>query len=315
MPAVSGCGGGLLDVKPFDLQVNGYAGTDFCSSSLTGEQLHDACRALADDGVDGILATLITDGIESLASKLAEIVRLREQDELARRVIAGFHVEGPFLNPSRGFIGAHEPLCVRPANVDDAQRLLDAGAGLVKLFTLAPEQDTGASVTKSLVQQGVAVSAGHCDPTLDQLKTAIDNGLSMVTHFGNGCPVELPRHDNVLQRYLSLREHLWFCFIPDGAHVDFTALKNYLDFVGVDRSIITTDAISAAKMGPGLHEISGISVEVDEAGVARRPGSPNLAGSTITMPGIRRNLSESLGLGEDEITSLVDLNPRAALSL
>ena len=86
------------------------------------------------------------------------------------------------------------------------------------------------------------------------------------------------------------------CFIPDGAHVDFTALKNYLDFVGVDRSIMTTDAISAAKMGPGLHEISGISVEVDEAGVARRPGSPNLAGSTITMPGIRRNLSESLGL-------------------
>ena len=315
MPTVFGYGGGFPDVKPFDLQVNGYAGTDFCSSSLTGEQLHNACRALVEDGVDGILATLITDGIESLASKLAEIVRLREQDELARRVIAGFHVEGPFLNPSPGFIGAHEPLCVRPANVNDAQRLLDAGAGLVKLFTLAPEQDAGSAVTGFLAEQGVVVSAGHCDPTLDQLKAAIDNGLSMVTHFGNGCPVELPRHDNVLQRYLSLREHLWFCFIPDGAHVDFTALKNYLDFVGVDRSIMTTDAISAAKMGPGLHEISGISVEVDEAGVARRPGSPNLAGSTITMPGIRRNLSESLGLGEDEITSLVDLNPRAALAL
>ena len=302
-------------MKPFDLQVNGYAGTDFCSTSLTGEQLHNACRALADDGVDGILATLITDGIESLASKLAEIIRLREQDELARRVIVGFHVEGPFLNPSPGFIGAHEPLCVRPANLDDARRLLDAGAGLVKLFTLAPEQDAGSAVTGFLAEQGVVVSAGHCDPTLDQLKAAIDNGLSMVTHFGNGCPVELPRHDNVLQRYLSLREHLWFCFIPDGAHVDFIALKNYLDFVGVDRSIMTTDAISAAKMGPGLHEISGISVEVDEAGVARRPGSPNLAGSTITMPGIRRNLSESLGLGEGEITSLVDLNPRTALAL
>ena len=302
-------------MKPFDLQVNGYAGTDFCSSSLDAEQLHNACRALVDDGVDGILVTLITDGIESLASKLAEIVRFREQDELARRVIAGFHVEGPFLNPSSGFIGAHEPLCVRPANVDDAQRLLDAGAGLVKLFTLAPEQDAGSAVTKFLAGQRVAVSAGHCDPTFDQLKAGIDNGLSMVTHFGNGCPVELPRHDNVLQRFLSLREHLWFCFIPDGAHVDFTALKNYLDFVGIERSIMTTDAISAAKLGPGLYEISGISVEVDEAGVARRPGSPNLAGSTITMPGIRRNLSESLGLGEDDITSLVDLNPRAALSL
>ena len=302
-------------MKPFDLQVNGYAGTDFCSSSLDADQFHNACCALVDDGVDGILATLITDSVESLAAKLANMVRLREQDELARQVIAGFHVEGPFLNPSPGFIGAHEPRHVCAASVDDAQRLLDAGSGLVRLCTLAPEQDAGASVTKFLAEQGVVVSAGHCDPALDQLKAAIDNGLSMVTHFGNGCPVNLPRHDNVLQRFLSLRDHLWFCFIPDGAHVEFFALKNYLDLVGITHAIMTTDAISAAKLGPGLHEISGMSVEVDEDGVARRPGSPNLAGSTITMPDIRQNLSESLGLSDAEVASLVDFNPRSALDL
>ena len=302
-------------MKPFDLQVNGYAGADFCSSNLTTEQFHAACQALADDGVDGILATLITDDVESLAAKLANMVRLREQDELIRKVIAGFHVEGPFLNASTGFIGAHEPQHVREANLEDAKRLLEAGAGLVKLFTLAPEQDKEAVVTKYLVEQGVTVSAGHCDPSIDQLKSAVDSGLSMVTHFGNGCPVELPRHDNVLQRFLSLRDQLWFCFIPDGAHVEFFALKNYLDLVGIDRSIMTTDAISAARLGPGLHEISGITVEVDDEGVARRPGSPNLAGSTITMPGIRRNLSENLALSEEEVTALIDHNPRKALSL
>ncbi len=302
-------------MKPFDLQVNGYAGADFCSSNLTAEQFRGACQALADDGVDGILATLITDDVESLAAKLANMVRLREQDELIRNVIAGFHVEGPFLNASPGFIGAHEPEYVRQANLEDTKRLLEAGAGLVKLFTLAPEQDEGGAVTKYLVDQGVTVSAGHCDPSLDQLKTAVDNGLSMVTHFGNGCPVELPRHDNVLHRFLSLRDHLWFCFIPDGAHVEFFALKNYLDLVGIDRSIMTSDAISAARLGPGLHEISGITVEVDHEGVARRPGSPNLAGSTITMPGIRRNLSGSLGLDDGQIATLIDLNPRKALSI
>ena len=302
-------------MKPFDLQVNGYAGTDFCSSSLDAGQLHDACRALADDGVHGILATFITDDLPSLLAKLSNLVRLREEDELARRVIAGFHVEGPFLNPAPGYIGAHQPERVRPACLEDAQAILEAGAGLVKLLTLAPEQDSGAAVTKFLVEQGVVVSAGHCDPSLDELKAAIDGGLNMVTHFGNGCPVELPRHDNVLQRFLSLREHLWFCFIPDGVHVDFYVLKNYLDLVGIDRSIMTSDAISAATLGPGMHEISGLSVEVDEAGVARRPGSPNLAGSTVTMPGILRNLSQELGLDEEDIASLVDRNPRKALSL
>ena len=103
----------------------------------------------------------------------------------------------------------------------------------------------------------MTLSAGHCDPSLDQLKGAIDHGLTMVTHFGNGCPVDLPRHDNVLQRFLHFREQLWFCFIPDGAHVDFFALGNYLDFVGLDRSIMVTDAITASKLGPGLHQLSG----------------------------------------------------------
>ena len=302
-------------MKPFDLQVNGYAGTDFCSSSLNAEQLHHACRTLADDGVDAILATLITDDLTSLLDKISNLVRLREEDELARKVIAGFHVEGPFLNLAPGYVGAHEPEHVRPACLEDAQAILDAGEGLVKLITLAPEQDSGAVVTKFLVEQAVVVSAGHCDPSLDQVKAAIDGGLSMVTHFGNGCPVELSRHDNVLQRFLSLREHLWFCFIPDGVHVDFFALKNYLDLVGVDRSIMTTDAISAATLGSGMHEISGISVKVDEDGVARRPGSPNLAGSTVTMPRILHNLSQEIGLSEEEIIALVDRNPRCALGL
>ncbi len=302
-------------MKPFDLQVNGYAGTDFCSATLDAAQLRHACQALEADGADGILLTLITDDVDALVAKLRNLVRLREADDLARRLIAGFHLEGPFLNPAPGFIGAHEPHHVRPATTEDADRLLDAGSGLVKLLTLAPEQDAGGVVTKFLVERNVTVSAGHCDPSLDQLRAACDSGLSMVTHFGNGCPVELPRHDNVLHRFLTLRDRLVFGFIPDGVHVPFHALRNYLDLVGLDRACVTTDAIAAAGLGPGLHEVSGLSVEVDEAGVARRPGSANLAGSTLTLPAMLRHLSEDLGLGPEVIENLARQNPRRALGL
>lgn len=302
-------------MKPFDLQVNGYAGTDFCSADLTAEQLHHACQALWDDGADGILVTLITDALDALENKLRNLVRLREADELARNLVVGFHVEGPFLNPTPGFIGAHEPLHVQPATKEAADRLLDAGGGLVKLVTLAPEQDERAAVTEFLVERNITVSAGHCDPSLDQLRAACDAGLSMVTHFGNGCPVELPRHDNVLQRLLSQRDRLVFGFIPDGVHVPFHALRNYLDLVGPDRAYVTTDAIAAAGLGPGLHEVSGLTVEVDEEGVARRPGSPNLAGSTLTLPLMCHRLSEDLGLSPEAIETLVNQTPRRALGL
>ncbi|NND97846.1 MAG: N-acetylglucosamine-6-phosphate deacetylase [Pirellulaceae bacterium] len=300
-------------MKPFDLQVNGYAGVDFCADNLTAEDLHHACKKLAADGVDSVLATLITDRVDRLVAKLKHFVQLREADSLVELVIKGFHIEGPFLNPTKGYIGAHDSDAVVEANVGDAQRLLSAAGGLTKLVTLAPEHDPGFKTIDFLVKEGVTVSAGHCDPTLDQLTEAVDHGLTMVTHFGNGCPLQLARHNNILQRVLHLRDRLWICFIPDGAHIEFFVLKNYLDLVGVDRAIMVTDAISAATLGPGRYEISGMSVEVDERGVARKPGSKNLAGSTVTMPVIADNLANQLGFSEQEISKLIDANPRAAV--
>jgi N-acetylglucosamine-6-phosphate deacetylase len=302
-------------MNPFDLQVNGYAGADFCSTDLTLEQCRHACDELEKDGVDGILATVITDSVEALCGKLAKLVAFRESDAAIRNMIVGFHIEGPFLNGTPGYIGAHPPDCVKPANVDDTKRLLEAAAGLTRIVTLAPENDPQFATTAYLADRGITVSAGHCDPSLDQLKGAIDAGLTMITHLGNGCPVDLPRHDNIIQRALSFSDQLWICYIPDGAHVPFFALKNYLALSGIDHSIMVTDAISAAKLGPGIYELSGAPVEIDEHGVARRPGSPNLAGSTVTMPEVRKNLANRLALSEAQIECLISSNPRRAIGL
>jgi N-acetylglucosamine-6-phosphate deacetylase len=297
----------------FDLQINGYAGVDFCSNDLTGEEMRRACEALAADGIGGILATLITDSVDALCAKLERMVRFREEDPVIRGMVRGFHVEGPFLNAAPGYIGAHPPQHVVPANPDDAARILDAGNGLVRLMTLAPENDAGAATTRFLVGQGVTVSAGHCDPDLATLERAIDAGLSMITHLGNGCPVVLPRHDNFIQRVLSLSDRLWVCFIPDGAHVPFFALKNYFRITGMERTIFTSDAILAAGLGPGIYHLSGEPVEVDAEGVARRPGSPNLAGSTIRGHQVARNLREQLGLSGAGVDPVYRDNPMRAL--
>ena len=301
--------------SPFDLQVNGYAGADFCSTSLSLDECRSACDALREDGVGGILATLITDSVEQLCTKLRQLVAFREADPSVREMIVGFHIEGPFLNAKTGYIGAHPPEWVRPANIEEMDRLLDAASGLTRLVTLAPENDPGFATTRFLAEQGITVSAGHCNPNLDTLEGAIDAGLSMVTHLGNGCPVELPRHDNFIQRALSLSDRLWTCYIPDGAHVPFFALRNYLALTGIERSIMTTDAISAARLGPGTYELSGAPVEIDADGVARRPGSPNLAGSTITMPRVREHLGTELDLSAAEIDRILCHNPRKALGL
>jgi N-acetylglucosamine-6-phosphate deacetylase len=299
----------------FDLQINGYAGTDFCSKNLTGEQFRHACEELRKDGIDGILATVITDSIDSLSEKLKNMVRLREEDDLIREMVRGFHVEGPFLSPEVGYIGAHPAEAVIPATKDSAARLLEAGDGLVRLLTLAPEHDDKAETTKYLVENGVTVSAGHCNPGLETLERAVDAGLSMITHLGNGCPVTLPRHDNFIQRALSLSDRLWLCFIPDGAHVPFFVLRNTLRMIGLERTIFTSDAIMAAGLGPGTYELSGAPVEIDAHGIARRPGSPNLAGSTIRGFEVAKNLRNELGMSEEEVLRVYRENALSALQM
>lgn len=299
----------------FDLQVNGYLGVDFCSADISLEDCRKACDALRADGIGGILATMITDHVPALETKLRQLVRYREEDDLVRETIRGFHVEGPFINATEGYVGAHPPEAVKPANVDDAKRLLEAGGGLVRLVTLAPENDENAATTRFLVESGVTVSAGHCDPSFDCLERAIDAGLSMVTHLGNGCPVVLPRHDNFIQRVLSLADRLWLCFIVDGAHVPWFALRNYIRLAGVERTIATTDAILASGLGPGRYELSGFPIEIDEEGVARRPGSPNLAGSTVRGFQVAANLREHLGFSADEVDAVFRRNPLEATGL
>src|SRR6478672_1281432 len=71
----------------FDLQVNGYAGTDFNRDGLTAEALHHACECLGEDGVEGILATVITDDLDAMCRRLRAVAELRERDPLAKQII------------------------------------------------------------------------------------------------------------------------------------------------------------------------------------------------------------------------------------
>jgi N-acetylglucosamine-6-phosphate deacetylase len=298
----------------FDLQVNGYAGVDFNSDDLTAERLHHACERLRADGVAQFLAPIITDDLDAMCRRLARLAKLREGNSLAAELIAGIHVEGPFISAEPGYVGAHPPAATRPAERDAAARLLDAADGLVRLLTLAPECDADARVTRWLVEQNVCVSAGHCNPSLDQLHRAIEVGLSMFTHLGNGCPLQLHRHDNVIQRVLSLSDRLWICFIADGVHVPFVALKNYLKVVGPERAIIVSDAIAAAGQGPGVYHLAGQQVVVDERLATWAADRTHLVGSACTMKQMVENLRSELNINKNMIDRLIAKNPRTALN-
>jgi N-acetylglucosamine-6-phosphate deacetylase len=302
-------------MQMLDLQVNGFGGVDFNQDSLTADDLRKACAQLASHGVEAILATIITEKVEVMAHRLANLARLRARDPQAQKIIAGFHIEGPFLNAEPGYRGAHPAEVIHHANVDEMRRLLDAARGLTRVVTLAPEVDPGCKVTRLLADQGITVSAGHCNPSLDELRAAIDAGLRMFTHLGNGCPRQMPRHDNVIQRALSLADKLWLCFIADGVHIPFFVLRNYLRCADTSRCIVVSDAMAAAGLGPGRYKLSRWEVTIGPDLAAWAPDRSHLVGSAITMDQSFTNLVQQVGLAEVDAVRLTSTNPRLAIGL
>lgn len=297
------------DFGYIDLQVNGYADVDFNADELSVERVAALCERLESEGVTHIVPTVITADVDSMCRRLANIARAKESDKNIHRMLRCIHVEGPFLNPEAGYIGAHPKEHARPASWDIMGRLLHAAQGWVRIVTLAPECDPGMRVTKQLASAGIRVAAGHCNPTLDELHASIDAGLSLFTHLGNGCPAQLPRHDNIIQRVLSVAKHLRIGFIADGVHVPFFAIKNYLDCCGIERAFVVTDAICGAGQGPGDYTIGNQRVVIDENLATWSADRSHLMGSAGTMQRSELNLRNALGLSGAEIKTLLHDNP------
>jgi N-acetylglucosamine-6-phosphate deacetylase len=296
-----------------DLQVNGYGGIDFQDDDLTAQDLHEACATLRADGTDQFLATIVTEQIPVMERRLRRIVELRQQDALIRSMIPAIHIEGPFISPVAGYRGAHPVDAIRPAEVDLMKRLLDAADGLAKLVTLAPENDPGMQTTKMLARGGIRISAGHTNASLEQLQEAVDAGLSMFTHLGNGCPMQMHRHENIVQRALSLCDELWLMFIADGAHVAYPALGNYLRMAGLEHCIVVTDAVAPAGKGAGRFKFGRWDIQIGDDLVIRAPDGSHLVGSALSMPQAMRRLMERVGLTREQAMQLTVHNPRRVM--
>ncbi|MEM9587826.1 MAG: N-acetylglucosamine-6-phosphate deacetylase [Planctomycetota bacterium] len=292
-----------------DLQVNGAFGLDFNRDDWTPTQAAAAEQALLADGTSQALATVITAPWPQMIARVRRAARWCAVSD----VLIGVHIEGPFLNPSPGYAGAHPAQCMCPASIDQASELLDASEGQLKLLTLAPEQDAGGSVTGWLANRGVVVAAGHSDATLDQLDAGLDRGLKLFTHLGNGCPSRLDRHDNIIQRVLSRSDRLSVSLIADGHHVPGFALRNYLSLIPSANVIIVSDAISAAGMPPGDYSLGDQIVHVDDQGAAWSHDRSHFAGSACTLKKAWEFLVGEIGLPETEVQRWLTSNPRRLL--
>ena len=271
--------GGILLPGLIDLQLNGGYGADLVAVDAAGWAR--LASRLPETGTTSFLATFTSAPVAELARALGSAGVLLAAGPLPGARVLGVHQEGPFLAPARA--GAHRREWLVPPAADAVGELLAAGAGVLRLVTLAPELAGGLAAVARLAAAGLVVSIGHSDATAAQTAAAAGAGAAMVTHLFNAQRPFHHREPGVTGQ--ALTDHRLTCgLIADPGHVSPVACA--LAFAAAPgRICLVTDAVAAAGMPPGRYLLGGQEVVVAGAGPDRVPrlADGTLAGSVLRM--------------------------------
>lgn len=297
-------GGALLVPGFIDTQVNGGGGVLF-NDAPTVETVARIAEAHRPFGTTGLLPTLISDDLEVVRRGIEAIDRA-----IASGVpgILGIHIEGPFLNVDRK--GIHDRSKIRKMDEAGFAALTSLKLGKT-LVTLAPECTTPDMVAR-LVAAGVIVAAGHSNGTYDDIRQALDAGLSGFTHLFNGMSQLTPREPGVVGAALEDLDS-WCGLIVDGLHVSPATMRLALRCKPADKFMLVTDAMPNVGAAEKEFVLQGRRVQVID-GICRNDDG-TIAGSDLDMARAVRNAVEMLGVDLATAVGMASGSPAHFLGL
>ncbi len=289
-----------------DIQVNGYAGADYCSPHTTLEDATHSVEVLWSTGVTRFFPTVITGSREGMAGAIANLAKLKAAMPLHGKSMVGFHIEGPHISPVEGPRGAHPESAVRPPDIDELKSWIDLSHGQIKLVTVAPEWPGAASYIEFAASRGIVIAIGHTMADSAQIAATVSAGATMSTHLGNGAHATIRRHPNYIWDQLA-DDRLAASFIADGIHLPAAFLKVALRAKGVERSVMTTDAVMPAGCRPGRYRLGEVDVELHDDDRVTLVGKDKLAGSSLRMD---RGVENLMRLGEVSFGQAIAMSSR-----
>ena len=291
-----------------DTHVHGGGGASFSAASPAETAI--AVGLHLRHGTTTLVASLVSAGSVDLIRQVGELA-----EQVRRGVIAGIHLEGPWLAAER--CGAHEPSLLRDPDPDELDRVLAVGGGAIRMVTLAPERAGALAAVRRIVDVGAVAAVGHTEATYDQTRAAIAAGATVGTHLFNAMrPINHREPGPVIALLEDSRVTVEL--ITDGVHVDPALYRHVCRNVGPDRVSLVTDAMAAAAMADGGYRLGPLAVDVVD-GVAHVAGTQTIAGSTATMDRQFRFAVTHCGLPRDEALMATvrqaSINPARALGL
>lgn len=325
-PAFQGHGRHDLPVERYifpglvDMHCHGGNGGDFPSADEASAR--QALEFLHASGTTTLLASLVAAAPEDLLRGIELFVRLAGEG-----LVAGIHLEGPFLSHAR--CGAQNPEFLLDPDLGLMEELVQASAGKLATMTYAPELPGSAALVDLMTSHGITPSMGHtdCDDATaaaslaaakEGLESAGFDGVSSlptVTHLFNAMPPLHHREPGPVAASLRAAKagKAVVELVADGTHLDPATVATVFQLVGAANVVLVSDSMAAAGLSDGNYMLGRSPVSVSQ-GVATLDATGSIAGGTATMLDIVRHTVQA-GVGLAEAVLSASAIPAAILGL
>lgn len=285
-----------------DLHTHGAQGVDFDHANAAALDAVLREHYLA-HGVTRLLTSLCPGPRKEFVATIRRVAAaLRKR--VGGGVAAGIHLEGPFLSPERP--GALPAEHFRSYSGGYLDTLLDAGGGMVRTMTIAPERPGGAALIAHLRRRRVIPAFGHSSADHGAAAACVRSGVRYVTHLFNAMEGIHHRRPGPVPAFLGDRR-VRVELIADGFHVDAAVMRWLAQIKPPGEICLVSDSVAPCGLRPGPYRFAGKVVQL--AGGRVTLGDGTLAGSALTMDAAFRVQVQKVGLAPAAVAVSASATP------
>jgi len=295
--------GGFVSPGLIDLHIHGYLGKDVCDGSE--DSMRIISKGLLENGVTGYLPTTMTVDMTTINEAIDVCRSLMKENDFDGSAILGVHAEGPFISASKK--GAQDERYILKPDAAFVKK----NADVIKIITLAPEEDENFSAIRDIVDKtDVVVSMGH---TSADYKTAVASakvGVSHATHLFNAMTPLTHRAPGVVGA--ALNSDVSCELIVDTFHVDPSLYDTVYKLKGRKLCFIT-DCLPAGGLPEGEYTLGGAKIIYRDNICRLEDGT--IAGSVLRLNKGVWNVYNNSDIPLHECVNCASLNPATTLGI
>jgi len=286
-----------------DTHIHGAGGFDCSQVADSLNPIESMSVILGERGATGFFPTVVADEPQKMIANLRALIGEMKKTLPGADAI-GINIEGPFLNPEKS--GAQPKPFLQQIDLGFAADLIDAGEGLVKVMTFAPELEHADKLISLLRERNVIASMGHSLAGEQETLRAIDAGANHCTHLFNGMN---PLHQRQvgLPGIVLTDDRVTVELIIDGRHVHSRMVDLACRCKPLRQIIGISDGTMASGMPDGEYHIGPSTIIVKDGFSQNSAGK--LAGTTTMMDAGWHSLMSCGHLPETKAAQAVTCNP------